>query len=433
MYLVELRPGKEELYRNGDDLALAIRVGDVDARSRIYHRATAKWISITLHPQYKAIVASEKDEPAERPVRKGWAGLLQASLSGQVADAAAPNESTDDGDILRHWKQPLWLGLTSVLLVLGIQLAFSGPRPPWSEGSRASAMRTERTEKTERTERGAQGQAGEIDRVAADRDGEEGDAASEHAPDLVSLASTTEWSVNPQPEMETATSVVPENASILPRAPRLRSKTLRAALVTGGGRTKAAKAHSVEAVLRNYESASDSVHVRLETGLRVARLNRLFASSRLTPGGGVAHTRLSLAGAVNVIRVFREQQAAVDSAYQDSVPYFAKQHGWTPKEVRQWYSRPQRQETPTLELVSGTLIAAIDSILGVLDGQAGAYKIRGTAIAFEDPTAAKEYGVLRARIKEQVNSAIAAGGATSPGPAALLLQAIGTSTLPRET
>jgi hypothetical protein len=58
MYLVELSPGKEELYRSSDELALAIRNGDVDGRSRIYHRATAKWISITLHPQYKAILTT---------------------------------------------------------------------------------------------------------------------------------------------------------------------------------------------------------------------------------------------------------------------------------------------------------------------------------------------------------------------------------------
>ena len=57
MYLVELRPGKEELYRTTEELAAAIRKGDVDGHSRIYHRATSKWISVTLHPQYKAIVA----------------------------------------------------------------------------------------------------------------------------------------------------------------------------------------------------------------------------------------------------------------------------------------------------------------------------------------------------------------------------------------
>jgi hypothetical protein len=64
MYLVELRPGKEELYRTGDELATAIRNGDVDMHSRIYHRATSKWISVTLHPQYKAIGAARAAGPA---------------------------------------------------------------------------------------------------------------------------------------------------------------------------------------------------------------------------------------------------------------------------------------------------------------------------------------------------------------------------------
>jgi hypothetical protein len=79
------------------------------------------------------------------------------------------------------------------------------------------------------------------------------------------------------------------------------------------------------------------------------------------------------------------------------------------------------------------MLASIDSVLALLTDQAGAYKIRGTAIAFEDPSAGQTYGGIRRRIKEQMDAAIAAGGATSPGPAGLLLQAIGTSALPRET
>jgi hypothetical protein len=78
-------------------------------------------------------------------------------------------------------------------------------------------------------------------------------------------------------------------------------------------------------------------------------------------------------------------------------------------------------------------MATIDSILGVLDAQAGAYKIRGTAIAFEDPSAGQAYGALRRRIKGQIDAAVSAGAAISPGPTGLLLQAIGTTTLPRET
>ena len=65
MYLVELRPGKEELYRTGDELAAAIRSGEVDGHSRIYHRSSSKWISITLHPQYKAIVSQRAAHQTE--------------------------------------------------------------------------------------------------------------------------------------------------------------------------------------------------------------------------------------------------------------------------------------------------------------------------------------------------------------------------------
>ena len=384
MYLVELRPGKEELYRTGDELALAIRNGDVDARSRIYHRATAKWISITLHPQYKAIVAGQKDEPPARSARKGW-GLLPGVLTTQSLESPSPDASPADGTVLQRWRRPIGLGFSGVMLILGIQLAFSGPRPPWAGRTRTMVTAPPKPRP-----------------VAADRQ------------ELVSLASTTTvWPVNPAPAPDTSTApkVV---APLLPRAPTLKGKALGEALAPEAAQV--VDANSIDALLSRYESANDSVRGRLETGMRVARLTRLFAASRLTPGGGVTDTRLSLAGAANFIRVYRQQQAAIEAAYQDSVMLLTKRNKWTPIEVKQWSTRPVRKEAPTLELLSGSLLAGIDSILGVLDAQAGAYKIRGTAIAFEDPKAAQAYGVLRRRIAEQISSAVAAGGATSPGP-----------------
>jgi len=59
MYLVELRPGTEELFRSSDALAAAIRQGEIDSQARIFHRATAKWISITLHPLYRRLTAQQ--------------------------------------------------------------------------------------------------------------------------------------------------------------------------------------------------------------------------------------------------------------------------------------------------------------------------------------------------------------------------------------
>ena len=418
MYLVELKPGKEELYRTGDDLAIAIRDGDVDARSRIYHRASAKWISITLHPQYKAIV-TEQDEPA-RPARKAW-GLLPAGLSSPSAELASAQAPSESGGIRQRWKRPIGLGLASILLISGIQLAFSGPRPPWSNRETTVA---------------AKGAEPAIEVQTSQRPNEDEWNFGEYDPDVMSLASTTAtWPESRPTVVDTVTPPLPLTLPTpdLPRAPRLRPKALRAALSSGSDSGARAKGSSVQALLARYEAASSLVYTRLETGIRVARLQQLFSAARLTPGGGVTDTRLSLAGAANFIRVYRDQQAGVDRAYQDSVTVLAKQNKWSRKDVQQWYTRPPRQENPTLQLLSGSLLASIDSILGVLGAEAGAYKLRGTAIAFEDPAASQSYGSLRRRIKEQINAAVAAGGATSLGPTGLLLQAIGTSTLPRET
>jgi hypothetical protein len=217
----------------------------------------------------------------------------------------------------------------------------------------------------------------------------------------------------------------------LPRAPRLRSKLLREALTPGRARMVAA--NSLEGLLARYAAAHESAHSRLQRGIRVARLDRLFAPSRLSPGGGITDTRMSLAGVANIIRAYRQHQALIEAAYQDTVTAMAREQGWSPEQVRAWYSRTPRKEAPTLESLSGSLVTSIDSVLGVLAAHAGAYKLRGTAIAFEHPAAGQAYGALRRRIKEQIDAAVAAGGATSPGPAGLLLQAIGTTSLPRET
>jgi hypothetical protein len=418
MYLVELRPGKEELYRSSDELALAIRNGDVDGRSRIYHRATAKWISITLHPQYKAIITTAKEEPVARPARKGWTFLGGINPAAEPAAEAAVSNT----HLLHRWRRPLTLGISGVLLILGIQLAFSGPRPPWAGRGRVVGMHTPH-------------------RVSAVTQEETG------RQEMVSLASTTGWSpkigsseparseaaasIDSTPAIDSVPAAASQPAAPLPRAPRLRSKSLLTALETATPRE--ANGKTVEATLARYGAAHAAARERLESGMRVARLGRLFAAPRLSPNGGVTDTRMSLAGAANFIRVYRQQEAVIEAAYRDSLPLFAKQFGWTPKEVKQWYSRESRAEDPTLEVLSRGLLAGIDSILGILGAQAGAYKIRGSAIAFEDPISARQYGDLRRRIKEQIDAAVAAGGATSPGPTGFLLRAIGTTSLPRET
>jgi len=132
----------------------------------------------------------------------------------------------------------------------------------------------------------------------------------------------------------------------------------------------------------------------------------------------------------NFVRVYRQQQATIDREYQDSFAVVSKQHGWTPAQVRDWYAKPSAKESPALVALTSSLIEGIDSLLGVLDAQAGTYTLTKNTIRFEDPGAGREYTVLRQRILTTVDSARTAGGAEQPGPMSYLLQAIGTTRLP---
>ena len=52
---------------------------------------------------------------------------------------------------------------------------------------------------------------------------------------------------------------------------------------------------------------------------------------------------MSLAGVANFVRVYRQQQAAIEREYQDSFAVASKRRGWTPAKVREWYARPSRE------------------------------------------------------------------------------------------
>jgi hypothetical protein len=409
MYLVELRPGKEELYRTGDELAAAIRSGEVDGHSRIYHRSTSKWISITLHPQYKAIVAQKPARPADA---SDWTFLAPQAetLEGAVQPPANLDDIAPESDIVpdaeggtgdNPWRRPLALGISGLFLVFGIQLAFSGPRPHWS---------TARIDKPEIP-------AASVEQASSQQ--------------VVSLASTSAaWNEEPMVEEPVEPPPPPKAPAVLPKAPRVAMKVDAAVSSSNASETDS---KTVEGLLADYGKAYDDARSRLGSGVRVARLNQLFAASRLTPDGGVTDARLGLAGVANFIRVYREQEGSIERMYQDSFTAMSKDLGWSPKVAKRWYSREVGKESAELASLTQRLLARIDSVLGVLSAEAGAYELVDGKIHFEDAAAARQYGELRRNINAVMDSARIAGGEESAGPMGHLLRAIGTTRLPVES
>ena len=172
-----------------------------------------------------------------------------------------------------------------------------------------------------------------------------------------------------------------------------------------------------------------ALSVRLQR-IRVARLNQLFSPARLTPNGGVTETRMAIAGAANFIRVYRQQREVIDREFQDSFVVMSRGNKLPSSEIKQWYAKVTPKEIPALATLTSTILTGLDSLLGVLDAQAGAYRVDKATIQFEDQGAARAYGELREEISKAVDVAKASGGADSTGPMIYLLEAIGSTRLP---
>lgn len=94
MYLVELETGREQLYESVEALAAAIRANQIGPASRIFHRASSSWVSITVHPEYRRAMAARSIEPLPPFGRRQWTFFgvepKEREIIEEPAGAAAP-------------------------------------------------------------------------------------------------------------------------------------------------------------------------------------------------------------------------------------------------------------------------------------------------------------------------------------------------------
>ena len=93
MYLVEIEAGREQVYQSVEALAAAIRRGVIGPDSRIFHRASSSWISITLHPEYRKAMAARAAEPLPPLSRSRWTFFGTETPGREIADAAEPAQA----------------------------------------------------------------------------------------------------------------------------------------------------------------------------------------------------------------------------------------------------------------------------------------------------------------------------------------------------
>jgi hypothetical protein len=193
-----------------------------------------------------------------------------------------------------------------------------------------------------------------------------------------------------------------------------------------GGLPGATNGKLTPAVLvSHYDAAYAAARAELETGFRTAGFANVFATEHLSSAAGLRAARLSAGTASAYVAKYRRREAEIEAAFADSAAELAK----TPEDKKIWESRKVLQESPEVAKLAGFLLDEIDSVLGVLASQDGAYEIKDGAIVFQDATAAKAYSELRPWLERHAHQ-WADTAAGTPTSAARVLRAIGSTRLP---
>lgn len=90
MYRIRLPSGREAEFATIEELALALRRGEVSREALIYHRRTDAWVPIEQHPRFQGKIEAEEAEGADevpRPQAEAPDGMIRADA---LPDPEAP-------------------------------------------------------------------------------------------------------------------------------------------------------------------------------------------------------------------------------------------------------------------------------------------------------------------------------------------------------
>ena len=116
MYLVELKSGKQEVYRSVDEFTAAIRRSEVSSQCRIYHRASSMWIPVNLHPQFRKVAAERAAESPPPLLRTEWTFYRANTTEEPAPREAAGEQASADSTATRTTPARSWRSMLGGLI-----------------------------------------------------------------------------------------------------------------------------------------------------------------------------------------------------------------------------------------------------------------------------------------------------------------------------
>jgi hypothetical protein len=377
MYRIRLTSGEEAVYRTIDELAIGVHSGVIGAEAEIFHKKSAKWLPIRLHPAFKA--ALEK--------RPGSAPALEEPLEAE-ADQLAPIHAASPPP----FPPPL-------------------PPPPFTAEPRPK----------EAASGSAASPQSEVDASAAarilqmeSRSGRELMLRRKDAsPLLAAVAGAVALMIflallfhprqpAPQPEStkppETPSSQPPPVPLTPYEAPAEASTDSSAAIQPPLVQDTTPKPPTPDELVAHLATAQARARADFEQGLGKAGFSGVFGASRMGSGDSVRFSRHSIAAVRTLLAQYRDSRAKLDRVYEDSADHLSTSSNWPVGALTHWKSKAVPRETKDDALAADSLLGATDRLFGVLLEHEGQYDNSDSSISFNSGDAAQDYDGLRATV-----------------------------------
>jgi hypothetical protein len=112
MFIVEPGEGNTEEYPSARELFAAIQRGDLGPQARIYHRSTAQWLPITVHPEYRKVAAERERVSVLELQARQWTFLPDVRPQYAAYDEGQGASSSPPLMLIPGDPEPSWLGAT---------------------------------------------------------------------------------------------------------------------------------------------------------------------------------------------------------------------------------------------------------------------------------------------------------------------------------
>jgi hypothetical protein len=428
VYRIRLPSGREAEFATIEELALALRRGDVSREALIYHRRTEQWVPIEQHPRFQGQIEQDEPESAaapqppavmppaapppprpveETPIPPAWAmptPVAPAPVApAPVAPTPPPPSPAAPLPVVPAPPEPATTPFRTHAMppvaptpypVRAPARAAAPPAPPLAPRPVAADATRTTSHRDEPT--AAAGRPGILRRLirllfflllvagayfAWQRWGGQ----------LVDRRTSATPGFEAAPPPSTLLRETPADSAPAPApAPAVRT-----------ARPDPRAPIAVDELIARHAATFAASRDQLAAEMTTIGFPAVFSPVSFASPLGARAARRRIASALNVIGEYQRRSVLLDQAYGDTASFQASRAGWSAAERERWDTRPSLREPYASADRAESLLADADSLLAIL-GNAARFELREDTVAFGDPVRAAAYDAQRRRLLERI-------------------------------